>query len=288
MNTEITKHEPMLVHIKPTRGWASLNLRDLWTYRELILFMVWRDLLVRYKQTVLGIIWAILQPFLNMVVFSIFFGELAGMPTDNGIPYPIFAYAALLPFTLFSKALNDASRSLVGHQNMVSKIYFPRLILPLSSVLGGIVDFGLAFIVLIGLMIYYAITAGFQFIINAAWLWLPFFILLALVTALGVALWLSALYVQYRDVGYILPFLAEFWKFVSPVVYSSTMIPEQWQMLYSINPMVGVINGFRWALLGAPSPIGMGLLVSTIAAIVLLATGLVYFRRMERTFADLI
>jgi lipopolysaccharide transport system permease protein len=288
MSTEITKHEPKIVHIKPTQGWASLNLRDLWTYRELIYFMIWRDLLVRYKQTVLGVTWAILQPFLQMVVFSIFFGELAKVPTDNGIPYPIFSYAALLPFTLFTKALNDASRSLVGHQNMVTKIYFPRLILPLASVLGGIVDFGLAFIVLIGLMIYYSITGGFHFIINAAWLWLPFFILLALVTALGVALWLSALYVQYRDVGYILPFLAELFKFISPVVYSSTMIPEQWQMLYSINPMVGVINGFRWALLGAPSPIGMGLLVSTIVAILLLASGLVYFRRMERTFADTI
>jgi lipopolysaccharide transport system permease protein len=288
MHTEITKHETQTIHIKPTQGWASLNLRDLWTYRELIYFMIWRDLKVRYKQTVLGVTWAILQPFLQMVVFSIFFGELAKVPTDNGIPYPIFSYAALLPFTLFTKALNDASRSLVGHQNMVSKIYFPRLILPLSSVLGGIVDFGLAFIVLIGLMIYYSITGGFQFIINAAWLWLPFFILLALVTALGVALWLSSLYVQYRDVGYMLPFLAEFWKFISPVVYSSTMIPEKWQMLYSINPMVGVINGFRWALLGAPSPIGMGLLVSTVVAILLLATGWVYFRRMERTFADLI
>ena len=288
MTTEIAKRETKIVHIKPTRGWASLNLRDLWTYRELIYFMIWRDLKVRYKQTVLGVTWAVLQPFLQMVVFSIFFGELAGMPTDNGIPYPIFAYAALLPFTLFTKALNDASRSLVGHQNMVTKIYFPRLILPISSVLGGIVDFALAFLVLIGLMIYYSLTGGFQFILNAAWLWLPFFIVLALVTALGVALWLSALYVQYRDVGYILPFLAEFWKFISPVVYSSTMIPEQWQRLYSINPMVGVINGFRWALLGAPSPIGMGLLVSTVVAILLLATGWMYFRRMERTFADLI
>ena len=288
MSTEITKHETKVVHIKPTRGWASLNLRDLWTYRELVYFMIWRDLKVRYKQTVLGVTWALLQPFLQMVVFSIFFGGLAKVPTDNGIPYPIFVYVALLPFTLFTKALNDASRSLVGHQNMVSKIYFPRLILPLSSVLGGLVDFALAFLVLIGLMIYYSITGGFHFIINAAWLALPFFILLTLVTGLGVALWLSALYVQYRDVGYILPFLAEFWKFVSPVVYSSTMIPEQWQMLYSINPMVGVINGFRWALLGAPSPIGMGLLVSTVVAILLLATGWMYFRRMERTFADLI
>jgi lipopolysaccharide transport system permease protein len=288
MSAEITRHEPMLVHIKPTRGWASLNLRDLWTYRELVYFMTWRDLKVRYKQTVLGVLWAILQPFLQMVVISIFFGYLAGMPTDNGIPYPIFTYVALLPFTLFTKALNDASRSLVGHQNMVSKIYFPRMILPLSSVLGGVVDFALAFIVLIGLMIYYSFTGGFHFFINAAWLWLPFFILLALVTALGVALWLSALYVQYRDVGYILPFLAETWKFISPVVYPSSKIPEQWQMLYSINPMVGVINGFRWALLGAPSPIGMGLLVSTTVAIILLATGWIYFRRMERTFADLI
>ena len=288
MTTEIKKHEPMVVHIKPTKGWASLNLRDLWTYRELIYFMIWRDLKVRYKQTVLGVTWAVLQPFLQMVVFSIFFGYLAGMPTDNDIPYPIFTYVALLPFTLFTKALNDASRSLVGHQNMVSKIYFPRLILPLSSVLGGIVDFGLAFLVLIGLMIYYSLTGGYQFIINAAWLWLPFFILLALVTALGVALWLSSLYVQYRDVGYMLPFLSDFWRIISPVAYPSSIIPEQWQMLYSINPMVGVINGFRWALLGAPSPIGMGLLVSTVVAILLLATGWMYFRRMERTFADLI
>jgi lipopolysaccharide transport system permease protein len=288
MTTEITKHASKIVHIKPTKGWASLNLRDLWTYRELVYFMIWRDLKVRYKQTALGVSWAILQPFLQMIVFSIFFGGLAKVPTDNGIPYPIFSYVALLPFTLFTKALNDASRSLVGHQNMVSKIYFPRMILPLSSVLGGLVDFALAFIVLIGLMIYYSITGGFHFIINAAWLWLPFFILLALVTALGVALWLSALYVQYRDVGYMLPFLSDFWKFISPVVYSTTMIPEKWQMLYSINPMVGVINGFRWALLGAPSPIGMGLLVSTMVAIILLASGWVYFRRMERTFADLI
>jgi lipopolysaccharide transport system permease protein len=288
MTSEITKHASKIVHIKPTKGWASLNLRDLWTYRELVYFMIWRDLKVRYKQTALGVSWAILQPFLQMIVFSIFFGGLAKVPTDNGIPYPIFSYVALLPFTLFTKALNDASRSLVGHQNMVSKIYFPRMILPLSSVLGGLVDFALAFIVLIGLMIYYSITGGFHFIINAAWLWLPFFILLALVTALGVALWLSALYVQYRDVGYMLPFLSDFWKFISPVVYSTTMIPEKWQMLYSINPMVGVINGFRWALLGAPSPIGMGLLVSTMVAIILLASGWVYFRRMERTFADLI
>jgi len=288
MTTEITKHEPMLVHIKPTRGWASLNLRDLWTYRELVYFMTWRDLKVRYKQTVLGVAWAILQPFLQMVVFSIFFGRLAKMPTDNGIPYPIFTYAALLPMTLFTQALNDASRSLVGHQNMVSKIYFPRLILPLSSVLSGLVDFALAFIVLIGLMVYYALTGGFHFILNAAWLWLPFFILLALVTALGVALWLSALYVQYRDVGYMLPFLSSFWTFISPVVYSTTLVPEKWQLIYSLNPMAGVINGFRWALLGAPSPVGMGLLVSTLIAIVLLASGVTYFRRMERTFADLI
>jgi lipopolysaccharide transport system permease protein len=288
MTAEIKKHEPMTVYIKPTKGWASLNLRDLWTYRELVYFMIWRDLKVRYKQTVLGISWAILQPFLQMVVFSIFFGNLAKVPTDNGIPYPIFSYAAILPFTIFTKALNDASRSLVGHQNMVSKIYFPRLILPLSSVLGGVVDFALAFLVLIGLMIYYAITGGFHFFINAAWLALPFFILLALVSGLGVALWLSALFVQYRDVGYLIPFLAELWKFVSPVVYSSSLIPEKWQMLYSLNPMVGVINGFRWALLGAPSPFGMGLTISTVIAIILLASGLVYFRRMERTFADTI
>ena len=286
--TEITKHENMTVHIKPTKGWAALNLRDLWVYRELIYFMVWRDLKVRYKQTVLGVSWAILQPFMQMVVFSIFFGELAKVPTDNGIPYPIFSYAALLPWTLFAKALNDASRSLVSHNNMVTKIYFPRLILPLSSVLAGVVDFALAFIVLIGLMIYYAVVGSYRFYITWAWLTLPLFILLALVTALGVALWLSALYVKYRDVGYVLPFLSEFWKFISPVVYSTTLVPEKWQALYSLNPMVGVINGFRWALLGAPTPFDMYFGISVVSALVILATGVSYFKRMERTFADTI
>ncbi|MFZ6026498.1 MAG: ABC transporter permease [Chloroflexota bacterium] len=274
--------------LRPTRGLAALNLRDLWVYRELIYFMTWRDLKVRYKQTVLGVSWAVLQPFLQMVVFSIFFGELAKMPTDNDIPYPLFAYAALLPFTLFTKALNDASRSLVGHQNMVTKIYFPRLIMPLASVLGGVVDFVIAFAVLLGLMAYYTLTGIYRVAFSWAWLALPLFTLLALVAALGVALWLSALYVQYRDVGYVLPFLAEVWKFVSPVVYSAAMVPLAWRVIYALNPMAGVINGFRWALLDAATPSAGALAASTGVALLLLVSGLVYFKRMERTFADTI
>jgi lipopolysaccharide transport system permease protein len=279
---------PSTIILRPTRGLAALNLRDLWAYRELIYFMTWRDLKVRYKQTMLGVSWAVLQPFLQMVVFSVFFGELAKMPTDNGIPYPIFSFAALLPFTLFTKALNDASRSLVGHQNMVTKIYFPRLIMPLSSVLGGVVDFAIAFVVLLGLMVYYALTGAFQATLTWAWLTLPLFTLLALISALGVALWLSALYVQYRDVGYILPFLAEVWKYISPVVYATSMVPPAWQVIYALNPMAGVINGFRWALLAAPAPSGVALTTSTGVALLLLVSGVVYFKRMERTFADTI
>jgi lipopolysaccharide transport system permease protein len=288
--TEIKKHQPdpMIVYIRPSKGWSALNLRDLWKYRELTYFMVWRDVKVRYKQTLLGISWAIFQPILTMIVFTIFFGGLAGIKTDNNIPYPLFNLAALLPFTLFTKALNDGSRSLVSHTNMVTKIYFPRLILPLSSVLGGLVDFGFALLVFIALFLYYVFFAGFRFGLSWPLLTLPLFTLLALVTALGVALWLSALYVQYRDVGYLLPFLSDFMRIVSPVAFSTSLVPEQWQTLYAVNPMVGVIDGFRWALLGAPFPNGTGLTVSIVVAFALLVTGLFYFRRMERTFADTI
>jgi lipopolysaccharide transport system permease protein len=280
--------EPATVYIKPARGWAALNLRDLWRYRELIYFMTWRDLKVRYKQTLLGVSWAILQPFLTMIVFSIFFGGLAKIPTDNGIPYPIFAYAALLPFTLFTKALNDAGRSLVSNQNMITKIYFPRLVLPLSSVMSGLADFLLAFLVLFGLMLYYLFTGGYAFSISAAWLTLPLFILLELIAALGAALWLSALYVQYRDIGYVLPFISEFLRVISPVAYATSLLPEKWRLLYSLNPMVSVIDGFRWGLLGAPAPANDRLVLSGIVAAILLISGLFYFRRMERTFADTI
>jgi lipopolysaccharide transport system permease protein len=282
------KSEPNMIIIRPTKGWMALNLRDLWQYRELIYFMTWRDLKVRYKQTALGVSWAVIQPVMNMVVFSIFFGGLARIQTDNGIPYPIFSFVALLPWTLFTNALNNASRSLVSHQNMITKIYFPKLILPLASVLSGLVDFLIAFVVLIGIALYYNLTGQAHITITAAlWTLIPYLVM-ALMTALGIALWLSALYVQYRDVGYILPFLSDILKFISPVVYSTTLIPEKWQLVYALNPMAGVINGFRWAILGTPTGPDTRLIVSVTVALAILVSGMIYFRRMERTFADTI
>ncbi|MDO9546773.1 MAG: ABC transporter permease [Pelolinea sp.] len=267
--------------IKPSHGWAALNLRDLWSYRELIFFMTWRDLKVRYKQTLLGASWAILQPFLTMVVFSIFFGTLAKVPSD-GVPYPIFSYTALIPWALFSKALQDASRSLVANSHMITKVYFPRMILPLSSVLAGVVDFLIAFIVLIGMMIYYKITPT-----TNVW-FLPLFFVLALVTAVGVGLWLSALNVLFRDINYVLPFLTQFWMYLTPIAYPSSMVPVRWQAIYALNPMTGVVEGFRWALLGTGQPPGTLTLVSSIVAVALLISGMFYFRRMERLFADMV
>lgn len=268
--------------LRPIRGWAALNLRELWIYRELIYFMTWKDLKVRYKQTLLGASWAILQPFMTMVVFSIFFGELAKVPSD-GVPYPIFSFTALLPWTLFSKALSDASRSLVQSSHMITKVYFPRLILPLASILAGVVDFALALIVLLGMMVFYGVSPT-----SAVW-YLPLFLLLALVTALGVGLWLSALNVMYRDIGYILPFLTQFWLFITPIAYPASMVPEQWRLLYALNPMTGVVEGFRWALLGTQQAnSGVMLAVSTGIAILVLVSGLFYFRRMERLFADMV
>lgn len=272
-----------MVYIKPTTGLAALNLRDLWIYRELVFFMIWRDIKVRYKQTALGAAWAVLQPVLTMLVFNFLFGNIAKMETDGGIPYPIFSYTALLPWGLFATALNSASRSLTSNQNMITKTYFPRLVLPMASVLGGLLDFAIAFVVLIGLMFYYGITPG----INALWA-LPLFLLLSIVTALGIALWLSAINVQYRDVGYALPFLSQFWMFVTPIAYSSSVISEQWQVIYALNPMAGVVNGFRWALLGVGNPPDMLIGISTAISVLILISGLVYFRNMERTFADTI
>ena len=275
------KNSARLTIIKPSTGWSALNLRDLWLYRELIFFMTWRDLKVRYKQTLLGAGWAILQPFLTMVVFSIFFGSLANVPSD-GVPYPIFSYTALIPWTLFSKALQDASRSLVQSSHMITKVYFPRMILPLSSILAGVVDFLIAFLVLIGMMVFYGI-----FPTSNIWL-LPLFILLALVTAVGVGLWLSALNVLYRDINYVLPFLTQLWMFLTPIAYPSSMVPRQFQTLYALNPMAGVVEGFRWVLLGSGQPPGVMTLVSGLAAMVLLISGMFYFRRMERLFADMV
>jgi lipopolysaccharide transport system permease protein len=270
-----------VIILRPSRGWGSLNLRDLWVYRELIYFLTWRDLKVRYKQTLLGAAWAILQPFLSMVVFSVFFGGLLRVSSGD-IPYPIFSYTALLPWGLFSKALTDAGRSLVINRNVITKVYFPRLIVPLSSVLGGVVDFLIAFLVLIGMMWYFKMVPT-----TALWT-LPFFLILSLVTALGVGLWLSALNVIYRDVGYVLPFLTQFWFYLTPIVYSSSEVPEKWRILYGLNPMVGVVEGFRWALLPGSNPPGPMVAVSTVISMVLLISGTIYFRRMERTFADMV
>lgn len=269
---------PELV-IRPSRGWSPLNLADLWRYRELVFFLTWRDISVRYKQTALGAAWAVIQPFFTMIVFSVFFGSLAKVPSD-GLPYPVFAFCALLPWQLFAYSLAESGNSLVANQNLITKVYFPRVVIPLSATLGGLLDFVIAFVVLLGMMVYYGIRPT-----AAVWA-LPLFVLLALVTALGAGLWLSALNVEYRDVRYTIPFLTQFWMFLTPIAYPSSIVPETWRTLYGINPMVGVVEGFRWALLGSGSAPGPMLGVSALASLALLVSGVFYFRRMERTFAD--
>lgn len=268
------------VRIRPSKGWASLNLSDLWESRELLYFLTWRDVKVRYKQTALGATWAIIQPFMTMVVFSLFFGRLAQVPSD-GLPYPIFSYAGLLPWTFFAYGLANSSNSLVGSANLISKVYFPRLVIPISSVLGGVLDFAIAFVVLLGMMAVYHVSP------TSAVVLLPLFLLLALVVALGVGLWLSALNVEYRDVRYVIPFLTQFWLFATPIAYPSSLIPEPWRTLYGLNPMVGVVDGFRWALLGTAPP-GPMLMASSLMSVILLVSGAFYFRRMERSFADVV
>lgn len=270
-----------LTVIKPKKGWQMLNLKELFKYRELLFFLAWRDIKVRYKQTLLGVAWAIIQPFFTMIVFSLFFGRLAKIPSD-GIPYPIFSYAALVPWTFFAHGLNQASNSLVGSANLIKKVYFPRLAIPIATVLSGVVDFMLSFILLIGMMIYF----GFFPTHNV--FWLPLFLLLALTTSLGVSLWLSALNVEFRDVRYTIPFLTQFWLFSTPIAYPSNLLSEPWKTIYGINPMVGVVDGFRWALLGTNTPPGQAIVVSTLAALLLLTSGAFYFRRMEKNFADVI
>ena len=269
-----------LLVLEPKHNWLSLDLGDLWQYRELLFFLTWRDIKVRYKQTVLGAAWAILQPLLTMVIFSIIFGTLANLPSD-GIPYPIFTYTALLPWQLFAFALTNSSNSLVGSQSLISKVYFPRLIIPIASVLPGLVDFAIAFVVLLGMMFYYHIP------ITARILILPVFILLGIMTALAIGFWFSALNVQYRDIRYVVPFLTMFWQYATPVAYSSSLIPEKWRLLYGLNPMAGVVEGFRWALLGT-GEVGELLWVSVIVVLILFIGGLIYFKRMEDTFADVI
>jgi lipopolysaccharide transport system permease protein len=269
------------VHIEPSKGWVPLKLRELWEYRELLYFLIWRDVKVRYKQTVLGAAWAIIQPFFTMVVFSLFFGKLAKVPSD-GIPYPIFSYAALVPWTFFANGLSQASTGMVSHANLIKKVYFPRLAIPIARVLAGTVDFVLAFVMLLGMMLAYGIVPT----VNV--LWLPLFLLLALITSLGTALWLTAMNVQFRDVGYTVPFITQFWMFATPIAYPSSLLPEPWRTLYGINPMAGVVEGFRWALLGTDTAPGPILVVSSLAALALLIGGAFYFRRMEKTFADVV
>ncbi len=265
--------------IEPRPGWHAVNLAEIWRSRELLFFLTWRDISVRYKQTVLGAAWAIIQPFFTMVVFSIFFGGLGKIPSD-GLPYPIFAYCALLPWQLFSYSLAESSNSLVANQNLITKVYFSRLVIPIAATLAGLMDFLIAFVVLVGMMFFYRITP-------TAVVWaLPLFVLLAIATALGVGLWLSALNVQYRDVRYAIPFLTQFWLFVTPIAYPSSLIPQHWRALYGLNPMAGVAEGFRWALLGTGKAPGPLLAISVLTALALLISGLYYFRRMERTFAD--
>lgn len=270
-----------VIVVKPSKGWIPLKLKELWEYRELLYFLTWRDIKVRYKQTVLGAAWAIIQPFFTMVVFSLFFGKLAKVPSD-GIPYPIFAYAALVPWTFFANGLNQSANSLVGDANLIKKVFFPRLAIPISIVIAGAMDFVLAFIVLLGMMVFYGIFPTLNII------WLPFLFLLTFITALGTGLWLSALNVQFRDVRYTVPFLTQFWLFATPIAYPSSLLSEPWRTLYGINPMVGVVEGFRWALLGTDTAPGPIMVVSSLVALALLIGGAYYFRRLEKSFADVV
>jgi lipopolysaccharide transport system permease protein len=269
--------------IEPTKGGILPRIRAVWAYRELLYFFVWRDIKVRYKQTLLGVAWAILQPLLAMVVFTVFFGRLAGIDQETGgVPYPVFAYAALLPWTYFANSLSECASSLVGAQHLVTRIYFPRLLLPLSGTLSGLVDLAIAFFVLIGMIFWYGIelTWGLAF--------LPVFVLLAMLTALGVGLWLAALNVKYRDVQYTLPFLTQLWLFITPVAYPVSIVPEGVRWLYGLNPMVGVVEGFRWALTGTTTPEWGAIAASGVVMMALLVSGIAYFSRAERTFADVV
>jgi len=282
MEVKAVKTESLpVIYLKPLKGWVSLGLREIAEYHELLYFFIWRDIKIRYKQTALGASWAIIQPLFTMVVFSLFFGRLAKVPSD-GIPYPLFSYAALVPWTFFANGLNLGSNSVVSGANLVRKVYFPRLVMPIATVLSGAVDFVLAFIVLIGMMFYFGIVPTVNII------WLPFLFLLALVTALGVSLWTSALNVQFRDVHFVIPFLTQFWLFATPIAYPSSLLSGSWRTLYSINPMVGVVEGFRWALLGTNTSPGPMVVVSSVAALLILISGAFYFRHMEKNFADIV
>jgi lipopolysaccharide transport system permease protein len=280
---ELITHTPRVqIVITPSKGWVPLKLREIWEYRELLFFLTWRDIKIRYKQTVLGAGWAIIQPFMTMVVFSLFFGRLAQVPSD-GIPYPVFAYAALIPWTFFANALTQSANSLVADTNLIKKVYFPRLIMPAATTFSGLPDFFIAFIILFFMMIFYGLYPT-----AASLLWLPVFLLLAMITALGVGIWLAALNVEYRDIRYTVPFLTQLWLFATPVAYPSSLLAEPWHTIYGLNPMVGVVEGFRWALLGTGNPPGLMVFVSAIVSVGILISGAYYFRRIEKTFADVV
>lgn len=273
--------EPPILRIRPSRGWRGLGLRELWRNRELLFFFVWRDVKLRYAQTLLGAAWAVLQPFLTMVVFSLFFGRLAGVPSD-GVPYPVFSFAALVPWTFFATGLSRSADSLVSHQGLLTKIYFPRLALPIAAVLAGLLDFAIGLVVLLAMLPFFGIAP------TANALWLVPLVVVSAIAALGAGSFLAALNVRYRDVHQALPFLVQLWLFASPIAYPSSLLSEPWRMIYGLNPMAGVVEGFRWALLGTgPAPVGM-LLVSTLTAVALLVGGAYVFRRMERSFADVV
>jgi lipopolysaccharide transport system permease protein len=270
-----------VIRIEAARKWPPLKLGELWTYRELVYFLIWRDIKVRYKQTVLGAGWALLQPLFTMLIFSLFFGRLAKVPSD-GIPYPLFSFTGLVPWTYFANGLTQASNSLISNSSMIKKVYFPRLAIPIAKVLSALLDFGLSFILLLGMTFYYGVHPSVRM------LWVPVFLLLAMAASLGASFWLSALNVQIRDVEQILPFLVQIWLFATPIAYPSSLLPQPWRTLYGINPMVGVVEGFRWALLGAKTAPGLMLLVSCIVTAVMLVGGAFWFRRLEKTFADVL
>ncbi len=268
--------------IEPARGWVPLKLSELWEYREVLYYLVWRDIKVRYRQTIIGAAWAIIQPLMTMVVFSVFLGKLAKVPSD-GAPYPLFAFAALVPWSFFSTGLTQSANSLVASGHLITKVYFPRLLVPLARVLSGLPDIALSFVVLLVMVAAYG-----ELHLTASLLWLPFLALLALLTAFGIGLWLSALNVQYRDVQHAVPFLVQIWMFATPIAYPSSLLHEPWRTVYGLNPLVGVVEGFRWALLGSGRPPGFPLVVSAVAALVLLVSGAFFFRRVERIFADVV
>jgi lipopolysaccharide transport system permease protein len=270
-----------VIRIAPSTGSFAGTLREVWEFRELLFFLVWRDVKVLYKQTAIGAAWAVIQPVLTMLIFTLIFGRFAKIPSD-GVPYPVFAYAALLPWMYFSKALNQSTLSLVTNSNLITKVYFPRVMLPMAAMLGGLVDFALSFAVLLGLILWYGISPNLSIIL------LPGFVFLMMFTALSVSLWLSAINVRYRDVGQAMPFLIQIWMLASPVASPSSLVPENWRLLYSINPMAGVIEGFRWAMLGKEAPDVLAIMISIAIVSTLLFTGLFFFKRMEETFADVV